>query len=371
MQQDPAQTSGFTVVKSNPRDLLSQAKNVWLDLQQRAPHSFFNSWGWMECWLQCLPPRLPVWLVVKQSVQGPVACWFLGIRSGVERKLVFKRRAFLNATGHEVYDDLTIEYNAPLCLADENPLGELLSQAPFQPVEELRISLMPEAAYRRLQVPQGWAVSQVTPVASHYVDLMAIRAQGQSYLDVLSRNRRGQIRQSMKLYTDSGSLRLEEAATTGQALDMLTELAQIHQRDWQQRGKEGAFHSGFSRDFHRRLVESRFEHGEIQLLKISNSQGPLGYLYNFVYGNQVLFYQSGLFFQSDNRFRPGMVCHAMAIEHNLAQNRQNYNFLAGEGRYKVGLSTSRDMLYSVVIARDNLKWRLENWLAGHFGRTSR
>ena len=143
---------------------------------------------------------------------------------------------------------------------------------------------------------------------------------------------------------------------------MLDALIAMHQKYWNRRGQAGAFSTEFFKNFHRCLISSRFEAGEIQLLEISNSDGPIGYLYNFIYDNQVLYYQSGLNYKSDNKFRPGIICHFMAVKHNLNENHNSYNFLGGDARYKKSLSTNQDNLYYITIGRKNMKQRIEHFV---------
>ena len=45
-------------------------KGMWLDLQARARHSFFQSWMWIDCWLRNLPQtHLPKVLIAASAGQ--------------------------------------------------------------------------------------------------------------------------------------------------------------------------------------------------------------------------------------------------------------------------------------------------------------
>ena len=281
-----------------------------------------------------------------------------------------KECVFFNETGDEVLDDLTIEYNAALGAASKSAVNSLFHSAEFAQAEEFRFSALSASAYADLQFPESEFVAEVRQIPSFYIDLNEIRESGKAYIDFLSKNRRNKLRRSEREYERKGELALHSASSVAEALEMLEALKSLHQQEWNRRGKPGAFGSEFFCDFHRALVQSRFEHGEIELLKVSSDSNVIGYLYNFVYQGATLFYQSGLNYGESNIERPGLVCHHLAINHNLAQDRRIYNFLGGDSAYKQSLSTNSDSLYSVRVVRRNLKWRVERGLRMLTGRSS-
>jgi len=140
---------------------------------------------------------------------------------------------------------------------------------------------------------------------------------------------------------------------------MLDNLAELHQKEWIQRSKPGAFANQFFCEFHHKLIEDRFDHGEIQLLKIFNDEGVIGYLYNFIYKGEVLFYQCGFSYKEGNNYRPGIVSHYYSILLNCKLKNSKYNFLVGKSQYKKSLATNYDVLNSIVFCRKNLKSRFE------------
>ena len=75
----------------------------------------------------------------------------------------------------------------------------------------------------------------------------------------------------------------------------------------------------------------------MELLELTAGSHVLGYLYNFQHGERVYSYQSGFSYSEDNRHRPGLLAHALAIERAQAQGMRVYDFLAGEAPYKARL----------------------------------
>jgi CelD/BcsL family acetyltransferase involved in cellulose biosynthesis len=114
--------------------------------------------------------------------------------------------------------------------------------------------------------------------------------------------------------------------------------------------------------FHEQLIRNRFEYHEIQLLRIKSGGNTLGCLYNFVYKDNVSFYQSGMNYDLDKRLKPGLVAHAEAIRHNAAAGRQTYDFLGGGSRYKMSLATHHNRLIWLRLQKPLLRFRIENTL---------
>src|SRR5262249_30496669 len=145
------------------------------------------------------------------------------------------------------------------------------------------------------------------------VDLAKVR-DGGDYLKLLGGSTRSQILRSQKLYGARGKLALEVAASLDQARSVFDELVALHRQAWRDRGEAGAF-LPFVHDFHRRLIERRFAAGEIQLLRVRAGDTTVGCLYNFVWRGDVLFYQSGLAYETDGQLKPRPGCHPPAIHH--------------------------------------------------------
>lgn len=140
---------------------------------------------------------------------------------------------------------------------------------------------------------------------------------------------------------------------------MFDEMVEFHQREWKRRSRPGAFSNQFFYGFHRNLIVNRFDSGEIQLLKIHNEGMVIGYLYNFLYQGNVLFYQSGFNYTDGNSHRPGLVSHYMAILYNASLGYFNYDFLAGEAQYKESLSTTTSSMYWLRLFRTQPRYQVE------------
>jgi CelD/BcsL family acetyltransferase involved in cellulose biosynthesis len=309
---------------------LAELGEAWRALEAEAAGlSFFQSWTWVGCLAE---ERFDAPILLRAEVDGRV----VGLA-------LFNRRAgrlHLAESGAAELDAPFTEHNAPLIAAghEATALPAIMQAAWRVPgVRRLVLSgvgtpVLAAAggiAYRRHEQPAPW------------IDLAAIRASGQDWLTTLSANTRYQLRRSARCYATRGELELRRAGSVAEALAWFDALVELHGESWRQRGHPGAFANPFSRRFHRTLIERAQPRGELDLLRVTAGEAVLGYLYNFRLGGRVYAYQSGLDHSGAGRHgKPGLTCHAMAVERALAEGDPAYDFLAGGARYKLSLSNA-------------------------------
>jgi CelD/BcsL family acetyltransferase involved in cellulose biosynthesis len=305
---------------------------TWSELEQRADGNFFLSWRWIGSWLRVTGVRP---LLVTATQDGGIVA--LGLIAPCRRKrhLLSVNQLCLHETGVAEFDALTIEYNNFL-IARAAPADTLIqilrtlqsSEPGWDEIVlggvEPGIASMAQAAGLHIETDRG------SPVFG--VDLRAEAGQ-----DTLSPNLRAQIRQSRAFAERSGPLALEPARGPGQAWEFFEAMAALHTSYWQGRKRPGAFATDFSRNFHRALITEESDLAKVELLQLAAGGQVLGYLYNFLYAGRVYNYQSGFSYSDDNRHRPGLIAHAMAIERAKNGGRLVYDFLAGDAHYKARL----------------------------------
>jgi len=191
-----------------------------------------------------------------------------------------------------------------------------------------------------------------------YVNLARLRQSKTPYEDSLSANTRRQLRRSLEIYGQQGAVRTEVAPDACTAQRMFDELIELHQRRWTGRGQPGAFASPRRVEFFRALIGRAFPAGAIQMLRVAVGQSTIGVLFNFVQKGKVYFFQSGFNYSQERRLKPGFVTHACAIRHCLEQGFDEYDFLAGDARYKRSLAKDQRPLAWMVFARPRLKLAL-------------
>lgn len=332
-----------------------EVERIWRELDEPSSRSFFTSWPWMENWLACLPRDQAPELAVIRDTHGKALAAFFVRRTSVTRLRVVRSRAlYFNVTGNPRLDNLTIEYNG--LVGRDVGIGQLVDLLPGEWDELFLPALRPDA-FGGLSdlVIRGYRVRIERTVPVHLVELARVRES--SYLKLLGSQTRSQVRRAQR---EAGKVEVSFATDVAGALAIYGELVALHQAQWTARGEPGAFADPWFDRFHRRLIAQRFAHGEIQLLRLNNEDGPLGALYNFVHRGRVLQYQSGMATFQNKHLKPGFVAHTAAIEHAAAAGYDFYDFLAGDMRYKKSLGTSSTNLVWARVQRLRLRFLVED-----------
>ena len=315
----------------------------WLELESRAAGGFFLSWQWIGSWLRATGAKP---LLVQASDKGRVAA--LGLVTPARRKRFFLpvNQLCLHETGLAQFDCVMIEHNNFL----------VARSAPAQLVADM-LKALQEADRSWDEIVLG-GVCPATIAEAEAAGLTIVTdrispdfgvvlpdpALPGSWEDTLSSNQRAQLRQSRAFAERMGPLMLKPAASPAQALEFFEKMIVLHNAYWQGRGKPGAFATPFARAFHSEIIASQTGPGAAELLELSSGAQVLGYLYNFQYGMRVYSYQSGFSYSDDNRHRPGLLAHALAIEQARQRGMRVYDFLAGDAPYKARLGQKLEQL---------------------------
>ncbi len=349
------------VVDLEPARGLAGLGAAWRSLEQRATASFFQSWRWVGTWLATLPAEIEPLCLRARAGGETVGLALLTPRRVCRHGMIASRQLHLNATGRGELDRLTIEYNGFLLdgrLAAEVEralLAHLLASRGLW--DELVLDGVAPTIMAALEGMDG-AVALRQRSICPYVDLAL--PEGLDGLAGVGANTRHQIRRMHRL---CGGAALETPGNVTEGLGFLAELAELHQAQWRARGQAGAFATDFLKEFHHRLVTDALPAGEVQLLRVrAGNGGVIGYLYNFVHRDRVYAYQSGFPRHADNRMKPGLLSHHLAIRMNRANGSRFYDFLAGDSRYKRSLSTGGNELIWIVVQRPALRFAVERGL---------
>lgn len=349
-------------VSLSPLPPLSELEKDWRRLEIVAGASFFTSWSWIGCWLDTLPADIRPQLLRARADGHDVGLAILVRRSRQRFGLPFCDGWHMHATGDGAFDILTIEHN-----------GMVLDASHGEPLRDAMLAhwMRQSGGASELQLPGQAGTGLPTGSTlgllredwvrtSYGVDLGAVRDKKGDYLALLSSNTRSQIRRSIKEYEKVGPVSLRAAADVAEAQHFLVRLADLHQRHWVERGEPGAFSNPYFQRFHTRLIERNFGRGEIQLLRISVGERELAYLYSFVLGGRVYFYQSGFDYELiEKHSRPGLVAHLHGVQHNAALGHAVYDFMAGDSRYKLNLATLNEPMTWTTLRKPAWRFRLE------------
>jgi len=354
----------ITFYKINPLKNSEQVRETWKYLQENSPHSFFLSWPWIETWLNCLPTNQNISFIYGTLNDKPVIGYFYGLTKGFGNAITYCTRGYLNSTGIEKQDEITIEYNGILLdkSVSECDLSDLLTKD-ISPWDEL---ICPASNKELLSVLQSNSnsldIKLIESRPSYYVDLDKVRENNNDLLPLVSKNKKAQIKRTKKCYEKDSEFHIEIAKNKEQALEYLDCLEFHHQKNWTSKGHQGSFSNDFFCEFHKKLITNHFHEGVIQLVKISSGTEIVGYLYNFIYQNTVLFYQSGLNYREGNLYRPGLICHYLAINYCAREGYSIYDFLEGDSSYKKSLATDNNELVWIKYRKNRIRFKIEDCL---------
>ncbi|MCG5242660.1 GNAT family N-acetyltransferase [Azospirillum doebereinerae] len=354
-------------VQLTPLDRIDGLAPIWSDLEARADGSFFLSWLWIGHWLALLPPAARPHLltarrdgvVVGLAVLCPRVVWRFG--------LLRTRCWMLHETGDRIFDRLFMEYNGILAdrrhadavtTASLRWLGERLTRS-----DELVLGGLTdtaEGAARRVAAQTGHSVQIRMADTTQWVDLDRVRAAGaSSYRAGLGKSTRAAVNRAERLYRERGELNYRVAGSVAEALDDFASMEVLHQASWQARGESGAFANPAFRPFHERLIAAGVPSGAIRICRVSAGDAPIGYLYNMVHRNRVMNYQGGFAFEQDNRLKPGLLSHVLAIEDSLRRGEGCYDFMSTAAGHKPLLANAEQPMNWLVLGPDRLSRRLD------------
>lgn len=313
------------------------AEAAWRELEAAVPEvPLPASWSWTAAWLRIYGPGVEHWFVVSRRAgrtagvallarERPRVPWERGtIHVGTagepgRESVVVERNALLAAPGER---DALVE--AILAALPELPRHRGLALDGFVPEDA-------EALCAAAGLP-------VRTVGCPYRDLAQVRADGGDVLAALRSGVRSRVRQSMRA---AGTVDVEWAATPERAADVLEELIALHTQRWRAAGEPGAFAQPRFAAFHRDVAPRLAAEGRAMLFRARAGGTTVGCLYGFVDRGELLFYQSGFSASGDNRLRPGLLTHVLAMQACSDRGLDVYDFLAGEARYKDELSSDR------------------------------
>ncbi len=273
------------------------------------------------------------------------------------------RSLFLNATGEALERTPLAEYNDILHVSGyEAAIAADLARI----VGEMRWSRLLLSGHQqrsligRLVARLPAALVEHEPRPAPYVDLAALPA---SFETTLTGKGGSQIRRNTRLYEkEHGPFQVTPASSLEQAMRFFDALSVLHRTSWESKGHSGSFSSDALRDFHRRLIGRLWRQQGVELVHVGNERMVVGYLYNFTSEAKVYYFQSGFAYRDGCKLSPGLLAHCLAIEHYRQRGLREYDFLAGDVRYKRSLANACRTLQWTVVYRDRAWIRCVLWL---------
>lgn len=342
---------------------VAQVQAEWQDLQGRSGCRYFQSWGWISCWLQEIGLEQQITLVRVHQGDLLVGLGLFVSAEFVRRKMIRCKVVFLNEYPL-AGNNMVMEYNGLLAQTGceqavyQHTLEHLSKQFPL--IDEFHFGALSQKAYSSLvQCKVDGLRNRVEDKSpSWQVDLTKFETGMDAYLATLSKNTRAQIRYSRRQYEQQSPVLFHVAENIEQALVFFDALKLLHVTRWQKKGEKHAFKDKWEK-FHRGIIQQRFASGEIQMIRVANEHQDIAYLFNYVWKSRVYVLQMGFNYSDNKRIKPGYLAHAMAVVYNRDNAMELYDFMHGFSRYKNSLSDLTENLLWLIWQRPRLKFRIE------------
>lgn len=333
-----------------PVDDIAALGARWLALEGRCLEiSFFLRWRWMESWLAAYVAGhapMPELLAVRRG-EDDVALALIG-REPDRRTLAKVPALWLNQTGDRAADRPFIEYNGLLSTPEDAPQAARAAGQALGERRDWRVLMLSgvttDSPLLAALPPTRRTVLRDTSPA-YQIDLAAVRTASGDYLSLLSANTRGQIRRSFKEL--AAPIRID-AALDAAMLDAWLADARTLNRG---RHADNAWEDERFLAFLRAIAGAGIADGSVELLRFDSGGTTLGYLLNFIQGGRAMNYQSAFAQPLSPKAKPGLMCHAAAVERYAGRGLAVYSLLAGKDRYKQSLATGAEELQWLALER--------------------
>ena len=353
--------------------------SCWQELEARCDSHFFHSWTWVGNWLELVLPHTTVYLYLHRR-QGQVqACGLLTLcparrGKGLIRTLQLQLNEYLP---HQQQLDMVKGYGGLLMAeGDKSRCWSLFLETVrgfHKGWDEILLSCLPKTDYHVLMAQSGGLTPVEKKAAATWVRELPAPADSaealeEALLEGFKKKSRKQLRQSLGAFARQGDIDLDRADSAETALQFFDAMNAVHTARWLADGKQGSFANPNWVAFHRGVIGSGFDKGQILMLRVRCGEMLLGYLYGHLYRNRVYMHQTGFALMDDNNLRPGYVSHFKAMALCAADGRVSYDFLPDrEGSYKKFFVEKGPCVSWLLLQRPRLIFRLEKVLRGFRG----
>jgi hypothetical protein len=318
--------------------------------EESGSDSVFLSTAWMQTWIDIYGADFQgTW--VHWEVAGHVVAGCLLVERVVWVKKIPFRSVYLNATGQASAPSPLAEFNDVLHLPGHGSsvaasLAELMRTRHWSRL--VLCGHKAESAAADMLRSLGNDHAEQVAKASRYVDLAAVG--DRPFLSTLSGKAGTQARRNLREFEQRlGEITVQRATDLAQALAFFSDMRELHLARWNSREKTTSLSADAVIAFHHRLIETLWPSAQVEMIRVGSTERPIGFLYNFIVQGKVAVFQTGFAYEASSKWSPGMLTHAMAIEHYRSRGLREYDFLSGDALYKRTLSNgSRDLLWTTV-----------------------
>jgi hypothetical protein len=340
----------------------------WLQLEKMATTSFFLSWKWIGCWLNYLACDQKIYLITAKKNKITVGLGIFIEQDVVRHNFIKSKQWNLHRTGIETKDQIWIENNSfLLCNKDKDEVNNAMWHYLLKyksHVDEFIVYVAKKSSLISVDLPSDKYIKIRELFEFGYkmplLDLFSL----QDYLSTRSKNTRQQFNRSIKHLAKQGEIEFSIVEKKYEQIELLEKSKQWHIEKW----CNSSTPSGFSNEefnlFHNTMIFSNHPNAKTLMAKLTLNEHTIGCLYCLTHEKKMYFYLSCLKPFTDNKIKLGLIMHISMIEWLISNNKSynEYDFLAGDARYKSSLSTAKDEYCKLTVQRKAVKFTVEKKL---------
>jgi hypothetical protein len=340
----------------------------WLQLENVAKTSFFLSWKWIGCWLKTVANGQEIYLVKAQKNNEIVGLGLFVEQNIIRHKLIPSKQWYLHRTGKEEKDQIWIENNGFLLSESVKKVVNsaiwdcLLAQK--NNVDEYIVYVAKKSSIDNLIIyNKKYNTIIENPEIGYKIPLTNL-ASLEDYLTTRSKNTRQQFKQSLKHISKQGTVKFSIMENIAEQNELLENAKHWHIKKWNNTSTPSGFSNEEFNLFHNKIITTSHPNANTVMAKLTLDNNLIGCLYCFTHEKKVYFYLSCFKPYADNKVKLGLIMHILLIEWLISKNSHysEYDFLAGDARYKSSLSTVKDEYLKLTLQRNSIKFLIENKL---------
>jgi CelD/BcsL family acetyltransferase involved in cellulose biosynthesis len=316
--------------------------------------SIFLTWEWLFTWWKHLSAGRTLSLLIVRSGRELVAIAPFCVNIQKLHALVLGRTLEFLGTGTVSSDhlDLIIKAGREDEVIDAVAEHLVQRQLVVKLVHYDRGSSVASQLAKHLQ-QRGWTASETMLVRSPFIDVSGRTWDG--YLGTLEKAYRHELRRRLRKLNKEFAVQIDEVQSEQSRRVAMSELFDLHELRWRDRGGSKAFHTPELRAFHDEVSRLALDRGWLRLMVQTLDGKPAAARYGFRYGPTYYSYQSG-FDPAFARHWIGVLSFASVIKSSIEEGVAVHDLLAGDEEYKSRLAPAARELGRLELYPPGPRW---------------
>ncbi len=364
---------GYEVKLINESHEFEKLHNKWKELNSKLNDGiFFLNYVWCKEWWYTYSKRNDrLYIITIFKSQELVAICPLYLQDSVSGNIL----RFIG-TGEPEYAEVSSEFLDILCLDEykKDVVNEVFNYILknskcfqciiFNKVLDDSIVLMLSKL-----LSKTFFLKKSIPGIRYYIQISSLT--WHEYIkSIPSKNFKYKIKKINKLFSKHPDANYRVVSDIEELNKLYTELINLHQNSWKNKGKLGAFHTNKFIQFHRKIIEHSQKYKNVRFLAIEIDGSLVAIFYFITHGDWCHYYQSGINRKFEPKVSPGVLGHLMMMQYCIDHGYKYYDFMMGDefNSYKSRFNPSTQIMYDIELERRNfhgtfikLKWLLQSY----------